>query len=270
MNTKTEFACPNCGKINEINNCYVRRKIAKNHRLIFFCDRKCKNEDFFKRTEEKIDREDIIKMYCVDMLGVSTITKKYDVTQKVIENILKENNIEMRDKTWVLSNRPPFKGYKRSKEQKEEASRKSKEAYKNSPELRNISRQTMLKTIKEGKMPKMNTSIEKIMTGLLIDSNIKFEYQKIFAFWAYDFYLPDYNLFIECDGDYWHAHPDKYKKEDLNATQKNNLKRGKQKETYVTNRGYRLIRFWEQDINNNIEGVKKVLYEAVGKERQPQ
>lgn len=49
------------------------------------------------------------------------------------------------------------------------------------------------------------SSIQKILYSILNDLNIKYEPEKIIGFWTYDCYLPDYNLIIECQGDYWHS-----------------------------------------------------------------
>ncbi len=218
-----------------------------------FCSLKCKS-GFVRRN---IDIEDVIKMYTIDFIGIYTITKKYNVSQSVITDILLKNGVKLRDKTWILYNRPPFKGYKYTEEQKENIRKRAIKAYENNPNLKNIIRQKTLKQISEGRMPKANTSIEKIMSDILTGMGISFEFQKIFAFWCFDFYLPEYNLFIECDGDYWHGHPDQYSKTKLNDTQKNNIHRGKQKENYVIKRGYNLIRFWECDLNNDIDKIKE-------------
>ena len=80
----------------------------------------------------------------------------------------------------------------------------------------------------------------------------------------YDFYLPEYNILIECDGDYWHADPKKYKKEDLNATQKRNMRVDEQKNKYAIMYGYVLLRFWEKDIYKNKKKVINVLEKRIG------
>src|SRR5579864_4764997 len=140
---------------------------------------------------------DIIHMYDIEKLGMPTIQRKYHISQRDITQILKDNNIEIRDKTWVLKNRPPFKGYKYTEKKKQEIREKAFRAYKNDPNLKDRIRQKTLKQISEGRMPKSNTNIEKIMTNLLTDLGLSFEYQKVFAYWCFDFYLPKYDLFIE-------------------------------------------------------------------------
>jgi len=76
----------------------------------------------------------------------------------------------------------------------------------------------------------------------------------------YDFYLPDYNILIEVDGDFYHCNPIKFPLPEC-ETQKHNIENDKIKNEWALNNGYKLLRFWEDDINNNIQQVKKTLLE---------
>lgn len=80
----------------------------------------------------------------------------------------------------------------------------------------------------------------------------------------YDFYLPDYRILIEIDGDYYHSNPDKYKEEDLNRMQKHNKKVDEYKNKWALMRGIPLIRIWENDIRNNPEKVNLALSQIIG------
>jgi hypothetical protein len=48
------------------------------------------------------------------------------------------------------------------------------------------------------------SSIQLILYSILDDLKIKYEIEKIIGFWTYDCILPDHNLIIECQGEYWH------------------------------------------------------------------
>jgi len=77
----------------------------------------------------------------------------------------------------------------------------------------------------------------------------------------YDFYLPKYNVIIEIDGDFWHCNPNtKYALPEC-KTQEINLTNDKFKSQWALDNGYTLLRFWEDDINNNIKQVKQILLE---------
>jgi very-short-patch-repair endonuclease len=101
---------------------------------------------------------------------------------------------------------------------------------------------------------------------LIVLDVLDIEYQRFFyskpikAF--YDFYLPKYNMLIEVDGDFWHCNPLSFPNP-LYESQKNNLKRDKVKNQWALENGYKLLRFWEYDINNNIKEVKKILLENI-------
>jgi very-short-patch-repair endonuclease len=78
----------------------------------------------------------------------------------------------------------------------------------------------------------------------------------------YDFYIPEHNLIIEVDGDFWHCNPSKFPNPEY-TTQKRNLQRDKIKNQWATDNGYKLLRFWEDDIKNNIKYIKQTLSEAI-------
>jgi len=117
-------------------------------------------------------------------------------------------------------------------------------------------REALIEKMKKSGPQKFNTSIELKLAALLKSLNIDYEAQKVFGYWVFDFYLPNYDLFIECDGDYWHANPRKYSVSDLNGTQRRVVSIGKKKDNYIIENKRKLVRFWEYDINNNIDFVK--------------
>lgn len=53
-----------------------------------------------------------------------------------------------------------------------------------------------------------------------------------------DFYLPEYQLVIECNGDYWHNLP-------------NRMERDKELEKYVKSKGKDILWLWEHEINDS-------------------
>ena len=53
-----------------------------------------------------------------------------------------------------------------------------------------------------------------------------------------DFFLPEYKIIIQCDGDYWHNYP--------NGTEKD-----RKQDTILSSNGYKIYRFWEREINNS-------------------
>jgi very-short-patch-repair endonuclease len=107
------------------------------------------------------------------------------------------------------------------------------------------------------------SKLEKIFANILDLLDIRYKqffYAKdIKAF--YDFYIPEYNIIIEVDGDFWHCNPDSKYNIPKYETQKRNLIKDSIKSQWASDNGYKLLRFWENDINNNIKYVKQTLLE---------
>ena len=93
----------------------------------------------------------------------------------------------------------------------------------------------------------------------------QFTYQKNYRLgnFIFDFYLNDYNLLIETDGDYWHANPKFYRDKKLTSAQEKNIERDSRKNKLVKTIEPMLLRFWEDDIINNFNFItNKILYET--------
>lgn len=70
----------------------------------------------------------------------------------------------------------------------------------------------------------------------------------------YDFYIPEFNILIEIDGDFWHCNPITHPTPEYKI-QEINLKNDEMKTKWAEDNGFKLLRFWEYDINNNLEFV---------------
>ncbi len=101
----------------------------------------------------------------------------------------------------------------------------------------------------------IDTKPELIFESYLKELNINYRKQEIFAFYAIDFYLYDIDIYVEIDGDYWHANPKFYSVDELNKNQLNHAKCDKSKNTFMKNRNKILLRFWEDDVINNKEYI---------------
>lgn len=71
--------------------------------------------------------------------------------------------------------------------------------------------QEVIKKIRKSTLKQMEnkvfrkTKIEILMEVFLKEFKIAYTYSFILENRQFDFYLKDYNILIECDGDYWHA-----------------------------------------------------------------
>lgn len=82
----------------------------------------------------------------------------------------------------------------------------------------------------------------------------------------YDFYLPDYRVLIECDGDYYHGYGKVH--EEKSPMQKKNARVDEIKNEWAALHGIPLIRIWEHDINENPQKVLDMLRERLGVEEE--
>jgi len=103
------------------------------------------------------------------------------------------------------------------------------------------------------------TKIELKMVDYLSKLDIEFIKNFRIKNFLVDFYLPNNNLVIECDGDYWHANPLIYEGKELDKIQLKNRNRDRKKEEMLIKSNINLVRFWEFDIKNHFESVEQKL-----------
>lgn len=103
----------------------------------------------------------------------------------------------------------------------------------NSGKFHNSScRSIYMKVHQRGKV----TNIEKVVSNFLKENNIPFEFQyPLLNKYVVDFYLPQYAIAIESDGDYYHSFPKA-------------IERDKRKSGDLINAGYAILRFKEKDL----------------------
>jgi len=167
------------------------------------------NKGLTKETDERV------KQYVIS----GTKTKKgVKIPNKRKEKIRKT----------MLKN-PPFKGHYHSEESKEKL------------------RYATIKQLSEGKMPSKETKIERLIENQLLFREILYVKQYPYKLGVADFWLPEDNIIIHCDGDYWHSKP-------------KTIERDKKQDEYLESEGVVVYRFSGYEIKNNAKNcVKKVL-----------
>lgn len=99
-----------------------------------------------------------------------------------------------------------------------------------------------------------NTKPELLFKNILEELNLEFQQQKSVGKYKCDFYIPIYNVIVEIDGDYWHANPSIFKEYDLigpkNILAKDIWASDNQKNQFILNEGFNLLRYWSSNINN--------------------
>lgn len=122
---------------------------------------------------------------------------------------------------------------------------------RHSEESKEKMRQNTLRMIKDGRFKQTKTKPCIAFARLLQKNNIKFEEEKLIKHWSVDFYLIDFDIYIEIDGDYFHSNPKIYPCGPKTKTQKINYSRDLSKNKYFNENNLRLLRIWESDILNN-------------------
>ena len=97
--------------------------------------------------------------------------------------------------------------------------------------------------------PKIS-SIEILLKEQFDKINLKYEQQFVIGYFVADFAFPEQMLVVECDGDYWHNLP----KQQAQDKRKN--------DRYERN-GWRVLRFWENEIKQNPENCLKTVLSAL-------
>jgi len=99
-----------------------------------------------------------------------------------------------------------------------------------------------------------NTKCEVKFANILRELGIDFQQQFSVSKFYCDFFLPDHNLVIEIDGDYWHANPARYKPDDLIGGKKmlasEIWERDAQREESIKESGYQVLRYWSSELKN--------------------
>jgi len=106
--------------------------------------------------------------------------------------------------------------------------------------------------------------IETIMEKILNDLKLDFKSQHLmFDKFLVDFYLPNYNLVIQCDGDYWHGHPSKLKEGKPDKRQDKRMKLDKSQDAYMKKCGVNILRFWEHKIKKSEEEISDTIKRTI-------
>lgn len=111
------------------------------------------------------------------------------------------------------------------------------------------------------KMSKNQTAPEKGMQKILKSLKVKFQPQEIIHGKIFDFFIPEKNLIIEVDGDYWHGYGKEHS--ELNEIQKRSVRNDTEKDVIAKGLGYEIMRFWEHDILDNPKYVKEEILKKI-------
>lgn len=179
-----------------------KRKIGEANKR--YWKEKRKNKEFMKKYSEKISKQNKGKLS-----GDKNPSKRPEVRKKISKAL--------------MGHKGAFTGKRRPEHSKIMSGRKQTKEH-----------------IKKRFKNKKDTLIERIIEQKLKEMNLIYFKQEIIIGFCVDFYLPEYNFIIECDGDYWHN-----KK---GAKERDKMKNKKWKEANIN-----ILRLKEHDIKKNID-----------------
>jgi DNA mismatch endonuclease (patch repair protein) len=110
------------------------------------------------------------------------------------------------------------------------------------------------------------TKLEKYMEDALKKYNIKYIPQYRYTIGLMDFYLPDVKIALFVDGAIWHADPRIYQGQDtlfFGKTAQQVWEKDTRQEGYLKSRGYTIIRFWEREVYENVDGCIKLIQKKI-------
>lgn len=97
-----------------------------------------------------------------------------------------------------------------------------------------------------------HTKPELMLADMLRLMNVKFIDQFPLPRMYCDFFLPDYNMIVEVDGDYWHANPSLFAPTDLIGKKKTMAQeiwaRDAERTNKIQSLGYKVMRIWSSDL----------------------
>lgn len=261
--TGNDVVCDNCGKI------FHRRQQHINRHEHQFCSTKCQFEYQHKEKFEVRKCE-----ICDTKFEVSTLSKqrfcsvecqgKWQSTQTGILNRRFKRkkvccdicNKEFYIKNYKLNNEHHFCSIECSRYWFANVLSKTEES-------RNRSRQIMLNLLTSGKISLTQSKPQIIIDELLSLLNINNIKEFNIIYYCVDNYLPDNNLMIEVQGDYWHCNPLKFK-DKMNDTQCKRVIKDKAKHTYIKNNfNIEVLYLWEHDIYNNLDLCQELIKKYV-------
>jgi very-short-patch-repair endonuclease len=176
--------------------------------------------------------------------------KSKETLEKI--EVIKEKLRNNKERGNKISN--SLKGVPKTEESKIKLSITQKNRYRDNPKLKeNLSKQRIewLKTKNSNKKTNIESKFE-MMLSLL---NVNFIFQHEFNNRLFDFFLKDYNILIEVDGDFYHCNPSSKHNKVIYDTQKITKKNDNYKNNLCENHNIKLLRYWEKDINERPEWI---------------
>lgn len=206
-----------------------------------YCTQDCSGKASRKNPDPLPTKEQMLNLYTAKRLTFAEIARQLNTSITVVSRLLKEYGIPLRNR----SERASIDWSQSNDDRRQRAGQRLSSW--NSDNLDKLREFALLATAASIKS-QGPTSIECRMMAELDRLQLIYSFQfEVGGKFICDFYLPDRNLIIECDGIYWHSTDE-------------NQKRDKSKDAYLKACGYQVLRFTDKDINRHLKDcVAKIL-----------
>ena len=208
----------------------------------------------------------LVKKYGVDNISKSDQCKekkkKTFIDHYGVDNIWKCPKYYEWLESYMLENY----GHKRlgfavwTKQQRSDNAKKRWETF--TPEYR----EQLIKQIIKNVMSGCNSGLESQIAECLTQLGVNFERNFYINRNQYDFYIKNYNLILEIQGDFWHANPNRYKSDDIlmipntEGVKASDLwKKDEIKKKKAIDCGYKIDYLWETEIKQAENAIDLIL-----------
>ena len=235
MKRKVKTTCCICG-----GDAFVRRDTLYKYKNIT-CSQECKSNLLRDARINKIDESKFIKEYQEYKMGCQPLCKKYKISYQRGLDILRKAGVRVLSGNEIKS-RMLKQGIGNWQLAEKRICKKCGKEFK----FRKGSTIGLFCSHSCYMHYKGRTTIEIIIKDLLEDLGIKYKEQYKIEKFYFDFYLPEKNTLIECDGDYWHS-------------KEKAIRNDKLKNSLAKKLNYNLIRFSEKKIKTEINKIRRIL-----------
>lgn len=120
------------------------------------------------------------------------------------------------------------------------------------------------------------TSIETMLSKALWHSGLRFRKNSSSIYGHPDISIKKYKIAIFCDGDFWHGYDWENRRDDIKTNRaywipkiERNIEKDEEVNHILTAMGYKVIRIWEHEIRNDLDGTVSMIIRAVNERKYP-
>lgn len=219
-----------------------------------------RRKDIWEKSNE------IIKLYRDNLMNAKEIGKMFKCNPCLIYKILKENNeidaskrkIKSWNKDLTMKNDIRLKKTSETHRKGFDSGRIERQSGDKNPFYKKKHKEDSIKKIRDARAKqnfsftnsKIEIKIQTFLETLGIEHYKHFCINKIEHSYNCDFFIPSMNLIIEADGDYFHGNPSLFPFNTLNKKQIEQKNRDEFRNKELIDKGYNLLRLWENEITN--------------------